>query len=126
MNVNINFKSNTKICVLVGYYDEYDEYQELIKENMAIKELPNPIRKNIDFNQDITIHVAPKEEIRVFAKSLNDIERYRSASGDCNNIKEMFDALSKHNGPYFNGDYICTTVDIEEFIMQTSEIPLEY
>lgn len=111
----------TTVCTVIGYYDENTEYKERTLEDLPIKELPKRVSKNIYLNHDVTVQIAPKKEIRVFAKNMEEIEKFRFLCNEDNYIKGMFDSFSKHNGPYMNGDYIWTTVDIEEFIKKTSE-----
>lgn len=104
-----------KVCAVIGNYDESNEYSEIALENVVMKEFPEIIRRNIHLDHDLTIQVAPKEEIRVFAKNMGDIEEYRYLLSDYDRIKGIFDAFSKHNGPYENGQYIWTTINLEEF-----------
>ncbi len=108
------FNRNKAVYVVVGYYDESGIYHEETLDNFAIKALPTGIAKNIYPEHDITIQIAPKEEIRVFARSVSVLENYKHIGGKEDRIKGLFDAFSKHNDPYENGDYIWSTVDIEE------------
>ena len=110
--MNVNKKKHDTVCVLFGYYDEYGNYREVILENVELKALDKSISENVYLGHDITIQIVFHEEIRVFAKTLKDIEVW--IAEDTNYIKEIFDAYSKHNGKPMNGEYIYTTIDLEE------------
>ena len=99
-------------CVLIGYYDEDGNYREIARENLELKNLPKRITKNIYLNHDITIHVSPRIEICVFAKSMKDIETYLEIENDPNCLESMLKCWSKYNEPSDN--YIWTTIDFEE------------
>ena len=71
------------------------------------------IAKNIYLNHDVTMHVAPGIEIRVFAKDMNKIETYLEIENDPDCLKSMLDCWSKYNQP--SSDYIYTTIDLEEW-----------
>ena len=103
-------------CMVLGYYDydENGEYREEIRENLEVGKLDRSIKKHVYLNHDITIHIVPGVEIRVFAKSLKDIQTYLEVSENLDYFKTMLDCFSEHNKSV-NGQYIYTTIDIEEF-----------
>ena len=102
-------------CMVLGYYDYGDggEYHELVSENFELSKLDKSIKKHIYLNHDITIHVVPGVEIRAFAKSLKDIQTYLEVEGDFDHFKTTLDCFSEYNKSV-NGEYIYTTIDIEE------------
>ena len=101
-----------KACMLVGYYNQDGEYREEMFEEVDLKTMDKSITRNVCLSHDITLHVVPGVEVRVFAKSRKDIEMYFEIKGDTNSFKEMFDCFSKHNKSV-NGEYIYTTFDLE-------------
>ena len=116
MKARINqtyYSKYTTVCVLVGHYDENGNYCEMVFENMKLKDIHQDITKNIDLNHDITIHVAPGIEVRVFAKSMKNIETYLDIENDPEGMKSMLDCWSKYNKP--STDYVYATIDLEEW-----------
>ena len=101
---------NKQVCILLGYYDEKGNYCETVFENAPLDELEESITENIDLNHDLTIQIVPGIEVRTFAKSINDLNRYTNKHPEW--IKETFDAFSKYNKSQ-NGEYIHTSFDIE-------------
>ena len=63
----------TTVCTVIGYYDENTEYKERTFEDLPIKELSKRVSKNIYLDHDVTVQIAPKKEIRVFAKSMEEM-----------------------------------------------------
>jgi hypothetical protein len=120
------FNRNTTVYAIVGYYDGNGIYHEENLGNLSIKTLPTRVARNIYPEHDITIQIAPKEEVRMFAKSMSIIESFNSLHSNDEGIKGMFDAFSKYNGPYENGDYIWTTTDIEEEKRIIEETALDF
>lgn len=108
-----NFNRNTTVYVVVGYYDESGVYHEEALGNFAIKELPTKMARNIYPDHDITMQIAPKEEVRIFAKSISILESFKNLHNDNGGIKGMFDSFSEYIGHSENGEYIWTTFDIE-------------
>ena len=111
MKVRIN-KYDTA-CMVVGYYSLDGEYHEEIFEKVELKKMDKSIARNVYLSHDITLHVVPGMEVRVFAKRRKDIEACREIEGDQNYFKNVFDAFSKYNKSV-NGEYIYTTFDLEE------------
>jgi hypothetical protein len=109
----------THVCMRVGYYDENGRYRESTSENLELKTLHKSIRRNIDQNHDITLHVVPGIEVRVFAKSSRDIEEFLGIKKNPDYFKGMLDAWSKYNRSE-NGEYIYTTFDLEEERLTTN------
>lgn len=109
-------KRYDRTCMVLGYYDYGDggEYRELVSENFELSKLDKSIKKHIYLNHDITIHIVPGVEIRVFAKNLKDIQTYLEVSKNLDDFKTMLDCFSEYNKSV-NGEYIYTTIDIEEF-----------
>ena len=103
----------THVCMRVGYYDENGRYRESTSENLELKTLHKSITRNIYLNHDITLQVVPGVEARVFAKNLKDIETLLEIEPNPDFIKGMLDAWSKYNQSE-NGEYIYTTIDLEE------------
>ena len=114
-----------KACVLVGYYNLAGEYSEEVFEEVDLKTMDKSITRNVYLSHDITLHVVPGVEVRVFAKSRKDIEMYFEIEGDTNRFKEMFDCFSKHNKSV-NGEYIYTTFDLEEIRKELVLSPIEF
>jgi hypothetical protein len=108
-----------KACVLLGYYNQDKEYCEEIFEEIDLKKMHRSITRNVYLSHDITMHIVPGIEIRVFAKSRKDIETYLEIKGDANVIKGLFDCFSKYNKS-FNGEYIYTTFELEEIRREKS------
>ena len=106
-------KKITRVCMRVGYYDESGHYRELTYDDMRLKDIHKSIRRNIDQDHDITLHVVPGIEVRVFAKSSKDIEEFLGIKKNPDYFKGMLDAWSKYNRSE-NGEYIYTTFDLEE------------
>lgn len=100
-------------CMLLGYYDESNKYCETIYENLELKSLDNSITRHIYLNHDITMHVVPGVEIRVFAKNRKDIDTLYEIEGNLNHFNRTLDAFSKHNTAV-NNEYIYTTFELEE------------
>ena len=107
----IKLNSNKKICVLVGWYDEHDNYTESTRENIAIKDIDKSISRNIDLKHDITIHIAPQEEIAVFARTMKVLNEYIERENNTGGVKRLLDAFGKN--PKGNGDYIYTSFDLD-------------
>lgn len=114
-----------KACVLIGYYNLAGEYCEEVFEEVDLKTMDKSITRNVYLSHDITLHVVPGVEVRVFAKSRKDIEMYFEIEGDANRFKEMFDCFSKHNKSV-NGEYIYTTFDLEEIRKELALSPIEF
>ena len=111
MKVRIN-KYDTA-CMMVGYYNEAGEYREEIFENVDLKKMDRSITRNVYLSHDITLHVVPGIEVRVFAKSRKDIESCVEIEGDPDHFRKALDCFSKYNKPV-NGEYIYTTFELEE------------
>ena len=111
MKVRIN-KFDTA-CMVVGCYDETGEYREEMFEDVNLNKLNKSIAKNVFLAQDITLHIVPGKEVRVFAKSRKDIETCLEIEGDLNHFKRLLEVFSKHNKSV-NGEYIYTTYGFEE------------
>ena len=107
----IKLNYNKKICVLVGWYDQHGEYIEMVRENLAIKDIDKSISRNIDLKRDITIHIAPQEEIAVFAKTMEVLNEYIELEKNTGGVKRLLDAFGKN--PKGNGDYIYTSFDLD-------------
>lgn len=99
-------------CVLIGYYDENENYREVTNNNLELKKLPKRIAKNVYLNHDITIHISPGIAISVFAKCMKDIETYLEIENNPNCLEDMLKCCSKYNSP--SDDYIWTTIDLEQ------------
>lgn len=116
-------KNKKTVYALTGVYDLVGGYHE-IGADVNFNEIPKYISKNICLNEDITIHIAPKIEVRVFAKSKKIIDEFLNVEKNPNFIKEIFDCFSKHNGP--SKEYIWTTFDLEERRKIREEVIEEY
>ena len=106
-------KRHDRACIVIGYYEENGNYRETIHENVKLKMLDTSITKNVYLSNDITMHIACGKEVRVFAKTLKDIEELLEIEGSPNHIKEIFDCFSEYNKSV-NNDYIYTTFNLEE------------
>ena len=111
--MKVRISKHDTACVVVGCYDEFDNYREITHENLKLKTLPKVITRNVDLSHDITLHIVPGIEVRAFAKSRKDIETCLEIEGDRNYFKTMLDVFSKHNKSV-NGEYIYTTYEFEE------------
>lgn len=105
-------KYNT-VCMVVGRYNQAGEYREEIYEDLSLNKLDKSIARNVYLNKDVTWHIAPGIEIRVFVKKRKDIDTCFEIEGSRNIFKEILDAFSKHNKST-NGEYIYTSFDFEE------------
>lgn len=123
MRTRINRYNTT--CVLVGYYDKEGMYCEEIFENVELKKMDKSITRNVYLNHDITIHVVPGVEIRVFSKSLKDIDAYFEIEEDPNCFRIILDCFSEHNKSS-NGEYIYTTFELEERRRAKELPPIEF
>ena len=103
--------SKKKICVLVGWYDEHDNYTETICENIVIKDIDKSISRNIDLKHDMTIHIVPQEEIAVFARTMKVLNEYIERENNTGGVKKLLDAFGKN--PKGNGAYIYTSFDLD-------------
>ena len=112
MNVNKN-KYDT-VCMLMGYYDKDGNYRETIVENVELKALGKFLTKYIWFDHDISVQIAYHEEIRVFAKTLKDIETWIAEEGDTNCVKKLFEAFSRLNDKSIDGEYIGMPLDLKK------------
>lgn len=110
-------------CVLIGYYDEYDNYREITRENIKLKTLPKVIAIDVYLDHDITMHISPGKEIRVFAKSMKDIETYLEIENTPNFVEQMLKDWSEYNAP--SDDYIWTTFDFDELRERKALPPIE-
>jgi len=89
---------NTKLCALMGYFDENGQYCETYVDEVALADLPKDAIGEVGAGHDITIQILPKRDIVVFAKNPRDMDKYQDLMG-ANYIKEMLDAFSKYNKP---------------------------
>lgn len=112
MNVNKN-KYDT-VCMLMGYYDKDGNYRETIVENVELKALDKFISEYIWFDHDITVHIAYHKEIRVFAKTLQDIETWIAEDEDMNCVKKLFEDFSRYNDKSVNSEYIGMPFDLKK------------
>ena len=108
---SIKLNSNKKICALVGWYDDQGNYIEKTRENIAIKDIDVSISRNIDLKRDITIHIAPQEEIAVFARTMRVLNEYLEQEDNTGGVKRLLDAFGKN--PKGNGNYIYTSFDLD-------------
>ena len=107
----IKLNSNKKIFALVGWYDEHGNYTESTRENIAIKDIDKSISRNINLKHDITIHIAPQEEIAVFARTMKVLNEYIERENNTGGAKRLLDAFGKN--PKGNGDYIYTSFNLD-------------
>jgi hypothetical protein len=115
MKAQINkprYNKYTTLCALVGHHDENGNYCETVFENIKLKDLHKSIAENIYLDHDITLHVAPKCEVRVFAKTMDDIHIYCETIDDLNTRKILLDNYIICTEP--TKRYIWTTIDFEE------------
>ena len=122
MKARIN--KHDKACMVVGYYNRGGEYHEEVFEEVDLKKIDKSIARHVYLSHDITMHVVPGTEIRVFAKSRKDIETCLEIEGDPIHFKETFDCFSKYNKSV-NGEYIYTTFELEERRKALTLPPLE-
>ena len=118
-----NYNRDTTVCAVIGGYNENGAYEEVTLENVKLKEFDRVISKNIYLDHDLSIQIAPRIQVRVFAKSMEAIEMYLEISNNPDQIKGLFDALSKHN-KFDAADYIWTTVDLEEYRELKNNFPV--
>ena len=136
VNIKINLKGDLTrmktrinrydtVCMVVGYYDEEGGYREGMLENVNLKKIDKSITDNISLTHDITIHVVPSIEIRVFAKNRKDIETCLEIEGNPDHFKMLLDYFSKHDKSV-NGEYIYTTFDLEERRKVLAHSPINF
>jgi hypothetical protein len=107
----IKLKSNKKICAMVGWYDEHGDYTEMVSENIALKDIDESVARNIDLKHDITIHIAPQEEIAVFARTMKVLNEYIERENNTGGVRRLLDAFGMN--PKGNGDYIYTSFNLD-------------
>ena len=89
---------NTKLCALMGYFDEKGQYCETYVDEVVLADLPKDAIREVGAGHDITIQILPRCDIVVFAKTVHDMDKYKELMGaDC--IKGLLDAFSKYNNP---------------------------
>jgi ribonuclease BN (tRNA processing enzyme) len=88
-----------------------EEIGEKIRENIALKDIDKSISKNIDLKHDITIHIAPREEIAVFARTMKALNKYIEQEENTGGVRGLLDAFGKN--PKGNGDYIYTSFNLD-------------
>ena len=113
------------VCMVLGYYDEEGGYREGMLENVNLKKIDKSIADNISLTHDITIHVVPGIEIRVFAKNRKDIETCLEIEGNPDYFKGFLNCFSKYNKSV-NGEYIYTTFDLEERRKVLAHSPINF
>lgn len=123
MKVKINRCDNA--CMLVGYYNQDGEYCEEVFEEVDLEKMHKSITRNVYLCHDITMHVVPGVEVRVFAKNRKDIETCLEIEGDPNHFKTLLDCFSKHNKSD-NGEYIHTTFELEERRKELAHSPVKF
>ena len=126
MKVQINkprYNKYTTFCALVGHHDDNGNYCETVFENIKFKDLDKSIAENVYLDHDITLHIAPKCELRVFAKNMDDIHTYCETIDNLQTRKIMLDDYIICLEPTTR--YIWTTIDLEEYREVMSQLPLE-
>lgn len=126
MKARINpthYSKCTKVCALVGHYDENGNYDETVFENIKLKDMHKSITENIYLDHDITVHVAPKTEVRVFAKNMNDIHTYCETIDDRDARQHLLESFVICTEPTTR--YIWATIDFEEYKKLRSLSPIE-
>ena len=113
----------TNVCALVGHYDDNGNYVETIFENIKLKDMHEFITENIYLDHDITVHVAPKTEVRVFAKNMNDIHTYCETIDDRDARRYLLESFVICTEP--TAQYIWTTIDFEEYKKLLALLPIE-
>ena len=116
MKAQINkprYNKYTTLCALVGHHDENGNYCETVFENIKLKDLDKSIAENVYLDHDITLHVAPKCELRVFAKNMDDIHTYCETIDNFQTRKILLDDYIICTEPTTR--YIWTTIDFEEY-----------
>jgi hypothetical protein len=112
MKMKARINRYDKACVLVGYYNLAGEYCEEVFEEVDLKTMDKSITRNVYLSHDITLHVVPGVEVRVFAKSRKDIETCLEIEGNPSYFKETLDFFSKYCEPV-EGAYLHSTFDLE-------------
>lgn len=126
MKANINkttYNKSAVVCALVGHYDENGNYDETVFENIKLKDIHKSITENIYLDHDITVHVAPQTEVRVFAKNMNDIHTYCETIDDRDARKHLLESFVICTEP--TTQYIWATIDFEEYKKLLSLSPIE-
>jgi hypothetical protein len=78
---------------------------------LQLKILIKASSRNIDLKHDVTIYIAPQEEIAVFAKTMEVLNEYIERENNTGGVKRLLDAFGKN--PKGNGDYIYTSFDLD-------------
>lgn len=126
MKVQINkprYNKYTTFCALVGHHNDNGNYCETVFENIKFKDLDKSIAENVYLDHDITLQIAPKCELRVFAKNMDDIHTYCETIDNLQTRKIMLDDYIICLEPTTR--YIWTTIDFEEYREVMSQLPLE-
>ena len=103
-----SYNPNTKVCVLVGCYDEEGRYDAVCTDQATLGDFESIISRNVRLNHDINIHINPRTEIAVFAKSMYSMERYLKIKGGPDYLKELLESFDNFSDEI---EYIWTTYD---------------
>lgn len=101
MKVKINCHKNdhnTKLCALMGCFDETGRYCEVGIDDVRLGDLPQCEIKKVREGHDVLIRILPKTDIIVFARSADDLIDYLETMG-ANHVKDLLVAMSKYNNP---------------------------
>ena len=71
------FNRKTKVCVMIGFYDNEGEYCERLKEDIELRELPEKVIERVNFRYDITT-LYSNAHVLVIAKTKQKIEDYKT------------------------------------------------
>lgn len=106
-------KNKVKVYAIVGYYDNENNYREDSFEELKLKDIDPFISENIYLDKDITVQVAPRVEVRVFARKKESIDEFLRLENNQDYVRAIFDVFSEHNGP--TTDYIYTTINLKDY-----------
>lgn len=87
-----NFNKATTLCVLMGYYDDTDQYCETCVEDIAFDKLPAYVMREVSSGDDVSILIVPREGIFVFAKK-TDMDKY-TKTFEAGHVKSLLDSFS--------------------------------
>lgn len=89
---NSTFHRATTICVLMGYYNDTNQYCETYTEDINLDRLPEYVIREVSWGDDVSIMIVPREGIFVFAER-DDMDRYK-VTFEAGHVKGLLDAFS--------------------------------
>lgn len=99
INQHNEIDRNTKFWVWEGYYCPMNlDYHEKYAEEVVLGDLCEFVVRGIDLDHDISIVILYDTLIKIIAKNVHDLDRYKEIMG-ANYIKWLLDERSKEDMP---------------------------